>query len=150
MVVPLGGMGPEPEEQEVPEKLRSSHYIGWYCIFVLFMATGIGCIVALKIFDALIAIIIGIWAYYLCKDSCKNMSQQCLFSFGIMCVVQCVMEIIILCMSLPGRRTQTTTANGGQAAHGASPRRSRLLDPLLVSPPKRAHPLRPRHHTSCS
>merc|ERR1719272_680913 len=60
---------------------------------------------------------IGIWAYYLTKQGCKNMSQQCCFSFGLMCTIQCVMEIIILCMSLPGRRTQSTTNSGGQPAN---------------------------------
>merc|ERR1719359_2261797 len=31
------------------------------------------------------------------------------------------MEFIILAMSLPGRRTQSTTAHDGAAGHGASP-----------------------------
>jgi hypothetical protein len=110
--------GPELEEQEVPEKIKESHKCWWWFVFVLFITTSIGCIVALKIFDALIALMIGIWAYYLVKDNCKNMSQQCLFSFGLMCVLQAVMEFIILAMSLPGRRTQSTTATPG---HGASP-----------------------------
>merc|ERR1740138_801101 len=56
------------EEQEVPEKIKESHKCWWWFVFVLFITTSIGCIVALKIFDALIALMIGIWAYYLVKD----------------------------------------------------------------------------------
>jgi len=113
--------GPDLEEQEVPSKIRDSHYCLWWFLFTLFMATAIGCLVALKIFDALIALMIGIWAYYLTKDSCKQMSQQCLFSFGLMCCIQAVMEFIILAMSLPGRRTQSTSYNGGAAQQSGSP-----------------------------
>lgn len=121
MVIPLGGGGMSmPEDEEVPEKIRDYHYIGWYCIFTLFMCGAIGCMVALKIFDCLILLLIGILTYYLTKDSCKNMSQQCLFSYGLVCTIQCVMDCIILGMSLPGRRTQTTTHNGG-TVNGASP-----------------------------
>lgn len=121
MVIPLGGGGMSmPEDEEVPEKIRDSHYIGWYCIFTLFMCGAIGSMVALKIFDCLILLLIGILTYYLIKDNCKNMSQQCLFSYGLVCVIQCVMDCIILGMSLPGRRTQTTTHNGG-TVNGASP-----------------------------
>jgi len=122
MVIPLGGMGPtQMEEEEVPDKIRDYHWIGWYSIFVLFMGVAIGCIVALKIFDALIALMIGIWAYWLTKDSCKNMSQQCCFSFGLMCCIQCVMEIIILAMSVGGRRTQSQTQSGGSPHAAPSP-----------------------------
>jgi len=109
-----------PEEEEVPSKIRDSHYIGWYCVFTLFMCGAIGCMVALKIMDCLILLLVGILTYYLTKDNCKNMSQQCLFSYGLVCVIQCVMDCIILGMSLPGRRSQTTTHNGG-TANGASP-----------------------------
>lgn len=120
MVIPLnlgGGSSPGMEEQEVPEALKDSkcHCFNWYMLSFLFIATTVGCLVAMKIFDGLIALVIGIWAYYMVKDSSKNMSQQCLFSFGLMCVVQAVMEFIIMCMSLPGRRTQQTTYNNGGA-----------------------------------
>lgn len=122
MVIPLGPMGgPDMmEEQEVPDRIKDVHSYFWWMLFVLFIGVAIGCVVALKIFDGLIAVMIGIWAYYMVKDNCKNMSQQCLFSFGLMCCIQAVMEFIILAMSLPGRRTQTTTTNGG-AAQSASP-----------------------------
>merc|ERR1719253_1304351 len=108
-----------PDDEEVPEKIQTTHWYAWYTVFVLFIATAIGCLVALKVFDALIALMIGIWAYYLTKNSCKQMSQQCCFSFGLMCCIQTVMELIILCMSLPGRKTQTTAVNGGQPTNGA-------------------------------
>jgi len=121
MVVPLGGMGQE-EEQDVPEKIKDYHFVWWYMVSALFIITTVGCLVALKIFDALIALMIGIWAYYLTKDKCKNMTQQCLFSFGLMCCIQGVMELIILAMSLPGRRTQTTTPAAGGAAPTAGHR----------------------------
>merc|ERR1719181_722161 len=49
------------------------------------------------------------------------MTQPCVFSFGFMCIMQAVMELIILAMSLPGRRTQTTSQNGPTAGHGGSP-----------------------------
>lgn len=109
-----------PEDEEVPEAVKG-HKCGWYMVFTLFIGCFIGSLVALKIFDALIALIIGIWAYYLVKDECKQMSQQCLFSFGLMCCMQAVMEFIILAMSLPGRRTTTTTQANGSAGHGTSP-----------------------------
>lgn len=120
MVIPLnlGGAGPT-EDQETPEKIKNTHFIGWYIVSFLFIVTAIGCIVALKIFDALIALIVGIWAYYIVKKNCENMSQQCLFSFGLMCVMQAVLEFIILAMSLPGRRTQSTTTNGEASPHAA-------------------------------
>jgi len=115
---PMGGMNPA-DEQEVPEKIQGQK-CGWWFLFVLFVATSIGCAVALKIFDALIALMIGIWIYYLTKDSCKNMSQQCLFSIGLMCCMQAVMEFIILAMSLPGRRSTTTTPGEQTGSpHGA-------------------------------
>lgn len=115
----MGGMNPD-DEQEVPEKIKSSHFIGWWLLFVCFIGTFVGCLIALKIFDALIALMIGIWIYYLTKDSCKNMSQQCLFSIGLMCCMQAVMEFIILAMSLPGRRSTTTTPGESTGSpHGA-------------------------------
>lgn len=115
MVIPLGGMA-EPEHQETPEAIREYHSCWWYLLVVLLTATSIGCCVAFKIFDALITLFIGIWAYYLVKDRCKEMSQSCLFSFCFMCTIQAVFELIILLMSLPGRRTQQTTQQPAQ--HG--------------------------------
>jgi len=120
-MIPLGGMSSGLDDQEIPEKITNSHYIGWRIMSFLFIATTIGCLVAFKIFDALIALMIGIWAYYMTKDGCKMMSQQCLFSFGMVCVIQAVMEFIIICMSLPGRKTQSTTVNGGDPVQGGSP-----------------------------
>jgi len=121
MVVPLGGMGPEEVQEEVPDKIKDYHFCWWYMLFTLFMFVFVGCCVALKIFDALIALMIGIWAYWMVKERCQNMSQQCLFSFGLMCVMQAVMEAIILGMSLPGRRTTVTTPGKGGASNAQSP-----------------------------
>lgn len=121
MVIPLGGgFGPE-EDCEIPERIKNGPYrCPWWFLVVLFTVTAIGSFVALKVFDGLIALMVGIWAYYLAKDNFKQMSQQCVFSYGLMCTIQAVFELIVLCMALPGRRTTTTTADGpqGAAAHG--------------------------------
>merc|ERR1719491_1233720 len=107
-------------EQETPQKVRESG-CWWWMLFVLFIATAIGCAVSFKIFDALITMMIGIWIYYMAKDHCKQMSQQCLFSFGFMCVIQAVFEFIFLAMSLPGRRTQSTTQAPGNSHSAPNP-----------------------------
>jgi len=121
MVIPMGGGMSMPQEEATPEKITTSHCCWWWMVIVLFTATFVGCLVALKIFDALIVVVIAIWAYYLTKDRCQGMTQQCLFSFGLVCVIQAVMDFIILAMSLPGRRTQSTTAHGPQGGGHAAP-----------------------------
>mmetsp|Transcript_27069 Transcript_27069/g.43343 ORF Transcript_27069/g.43343 Transcript_27069/m.43343 type:complete len:250 (+) Transcript_27069:68-817(+) len=116
-MIPLGG-GLDVPDQEVPSRIKDSFYKWWWLVFFLLIAATIGSFVALKVFDGLIFLMVGIWAYSMVKDDCKLMTQQCLFSFGFLCVLQGVMNFIILAMSLPGRRTTTTETHSPQAQNG--------------------------------
>lgn len=129
MVIPLGGFGGggglEMQDPEPPPKLRNQYYIWWWLLAGLLVIDGIGCAIAVEIFKAIIVLIVAFWAYYMVKDNCQKMSQQCIFSYGLMCAMQGVFEFIFLCMSLPGRSTRTTTTNppndGGHAPPSGNP-----------------------------
>jgi len=97
---------------ETPPRIKEQYSCWWWFMFTLLIMTCVGSLVALKVFDALITLFIAIWCYCMVKDRCAQMSQQCVFSFGLMCFIQAIMEFIILAMSLPGRQTRHTTVEG--------------------------------------
>jgi len=120
-------MGGSLTDDEVPDEIKHGYKCRWWFITLLLITTAICTfIAALNIFGGFIAVVIGIWAWYMVKDDCKNMSQYCMFTFGLMCVMQAVFELIPLCMSFGGRTTRTTDvsrqgdphAGGMHGGHG--------------------------------
>jgi len=75
--------------------------------------------VALNVFGGLVMLMITFWSYYMVKNNCREMSQYCMFSFGLMCIMQAVFELIPLCMSVGGRRKENTVVGGNaNGMHG--------------------------------
>lgn len=120
----MGGMG--PADVEVPDEIKQGYKCRWWFMSLLLIATAIGTFIsAINVVGGLIILCIGIWAWYMVKDDCQNMSQYCMFTFGMMCAMQTIFELIPLLMSLGGRTTRSTevhpleTSGGGvQGGHG--------------------------------
>lgn len=116
----MGGMGSQNEE--VPKELQEGYRCRWWAVTSLLVLTCLGTLVALDVFGALMVGIIAFWAYYMTKGHCEKMTQYCMFSFGLMCVMQAIFELIPLCMAIGGRKkTSVDYGPGGGASHGHSP-----------------------------
>jgi len=121
-----GAMGGGLSNQEVPDELKEGKFrCLWWCLFTTCFLTMVGTFVALNVFGGLVFLILTIWSYYMVKNNCAEMSQYCMFSFGLMCAMQAIFELITLCMSVGGRRTESTVGGpsqgGGMHGPGGAP-----------------------------
>merc|ERR1719265_792952 len=57
---------------------------------------------------AIFMIVIWIWAFYMTRSNCSNMTPVCLIFLGIFAFMQCLFELIPLIMSLSGRNITHT------------------------------------------
>lgn len=108
-------------QQDVPEAIKTNYRCPWWTLTVLLLLTTIGCFIALNVFGGLVMLMLTFWSYYMVKNSCREMSQYCMFSFGLMTLMQAVFELIPLCMSVGGRRKEHTVIGGSnQGMHGGT------------------------------
>mmetsp|Transcript_14773 Transcript_14773/g.29123 ORF Transcript_14773/g.29123 Transcript_14773/m.29123 type:complete len:258 (+) Transcript_14773:70-843(+) len=116
MLFPMGGLA---MEEEVPDEVKHGYTRRWWFVTLLLITTAIGMFVAYNVFGGFIALVIGIWAWCMVKDNCKGMTQSCMFSFGLMCFMQAVFELIQLLMNVGGRVQRTTEVTGDPHAGGS-------------------------------
>jgi len=114
--LPMGAAG-QAGEVEVPAVVKKDYAKYWWLTFLLLIGVGVMDVLAR---DPFAVIFIGVMAaivWYMASDGCRNMSQYCLFLFGMMCVIEAVIETIGLLMIIGGRttheRTVQTSIDGG-------------------------------------
>lgn len=123
MVIPLGGMGggggAGMMEQPTPEAVKDRWAKWWYALFFLNIVVGVLRMVAADVFGGLISVLLAYFCYFMFRNDCANMSQQCLFLFGFLCTMNGVLELITLLTFVGGRSQQSTTPVTGGSAPGA-------------------------------
>jgi len=112
MILPLGPMGGMQDEAgEPPLEVQEKHSYGWWCLFVLFVGLFLVQILAVDVFGALFTGIMASVVWFMVSNHCAQMSQYCLFLFGLMCGIQAIFEMLSLTTLAGGRKMQHTTAS---------------------------------------
>jgi len=116
----MGGMGGGGLglDGPVPESLRQTHAKFWWAYFVLILASLVVELFALDVFGVLFAGLMAFIVWYMVKNSCKNMSQYCLFIFGVMCMIEALFELLTLVTVIGGRSTSSTTESTSKDEDG--------------------------------
>mmetsp|Transcript_78043 Transcript_78043/g.211055 ORF Transcript_78043/g.211055 Transcript_78043/m.211055 type:complete len:242 (-) Transcript_78043:45-770(-) len=105
---PMGALG-GGLHTEVPAVIKQKHAKYWWMLFVLQLATVVVELVASDVFGVLFSGAIAFCIWYMVRGSCRNMTQYCLFMFGLMCLIEALFEIITLGTVIGGRSSATTT-----------------------------------------
>mmetsp|Transcript_77822 Transcript_77822/g.241128 ORF Transcript_77822/g.241128 Transcript_77822/m.241128 type:complete len:253 (-) Transcript_77822:164-922(-) len=112
MLLPMGAMNAGlMEESEPPPEIREKHCLFWRLLLVLFVGLFVLQILAVDIFGCIFTGIMAAIVWYMVSNRCLQMTQYCLFMFGILCIIQALFETINLLMMVGGRRTSHTTAS---------------------------------------
>jgi len=113
MLIPLGPMAMDMNEEQLepPSQVRDKHVHFWRFLLCLFIALFVMQILAVDVFGAVFTGIMAIIVWYMVSNRCQQMSQYCLFMFGLLCLIQGVFETITLLTMVGGRRMQHTTAS---------------------------------------
>lgn len=122
MVVPLGG-GPGmgmPQDAGAPSCVKDRFSKWWWVLMGVYIVVCVGRILATDIIGALLSGMMAVIAWYMVKEDCSKMSQYCVFLFGMMCVMNTVLEFVTLAGALQGRQTQRTESKPLPAATGSS------------------------------
>jgi len=110
VMMPMGGMGGGLNmHMEIPAAIRQKHAKYWWMLFVLQLVTVADELVASDVFGVLFSGAIAFCIWYMVRGSCRNMTQYCLFMFGLMCFIEALFEIITLSTVIGGRSEATTT-----------------------------------------
>lgn len=105
-------------QMEVPSAIRQKHYKYWWVLLFLQVVTVVVELIASDVFGVLFAGAIAVCLWYMVKGSCRNMTQYCLFMFGLMCFIEALFELITLSTVIGGRTSSTTTRSvSNDAAH---------------------------------
>jgi len=117
---PGGGMGAGGlvVDLPVPEVVRQSHAKFWWAYFGLTIVSLVVELVSVDIFGLLFAGLMLFIIWYMVKNSCKNMSQYCLFVFGLMCLIEALFEVLTLTTMLGGRTASSTTSSSSTDSDG--------------------------------
>ncbi|CAK0788928.1 unnamed protein product [Prorocentrum cordatum] len=120
VLMQMGGMGGGGLglDGPVPESLRQTHAKFWWAYFVLILASLVVELFALDVFGVLFAGLMAFIVWYMVKNSCKNMSQYCLFIFGVMCMIEALFELLTLVTVIGGRSTSSTTESTSKDEDG--------------------------------
>eukprot|EP00928_Gymnodinium_smaydae_P078940 TRINITY_DN62992_c0_g1_i1.p1 TRINITY_DN62992_c0_g1~~TRINITY_DN62992_c0_g1_i1.p1 ORF type:complete len:237 (+),score=51.35 TRINITY_DN62992_c0_g1_i1:113-823(+) len=113
MVVPL--QFPAGGDVQAPDHVKEQLSKWWWMLVALLISVGVGQLAALHIIQAFVTAIIAFWAHTLVRNGCEQMTQSCVFSFGLICVLQAFFDLLPLLMNLPGRRTQKTSVDGSRS-----------------------------------
>jgi len=105
---PMGALG-GGLHTEVPAVIKQKHAKYWWMLFVLQLATVVVELVASDVFGVIFSGAIAFCIWYMVRGSCRNMTQYCLFMFGLMCLIEALFEIITLGTVIGGRSSATTT-----------------------------------------
>jgi len=106
--MPMGPMG-GGMDMPVPEVVRQTHAKYWWAYFVVIILSLAVELCAIDVFGVLFAGLMAFIVWYMVKSSCRNMSQYCLFIFGVMCMVEALFEILTLATVIGGRSSSSTT-----------------------------------------
>jgi len=117
--MPMGGMGGGGMgmDMAVPEGVKS-HAKFWWAYFVLILLSLAVEVCAIDVFGVLFAGLMAFIVWYLVKNSCRNMSQYCLFIFGVMCMIEALFELLTLATVVGGRTTSSTTESSSTDVDG--------------------------------
>jgi hypothetical protein len=113
VLAPMGGLdaGGLGLEMPVPEVVRQSHAKYWWAYFFLIIAAAVVELVSLDVFGVIFEGALAFIVWYMVKNSCKNMTQYCLFVFGLMCLIEALFEVLTLTTMMEGRTTSSTTSS---------------------------------------
>jgi hypothetical protein len=115
MVVPLGAppMGDEPflQEMPAPESVQKTYWKWWWLICVLYILMVMARWYAGDVWGGIVSLVMALWAYMLVRDNLKNMTQMCLFFFGVVTLFQFAMDLISLLTCIHGRVFEQQTAS---------------------------------------
>mmetsp|Transcript_110771 Transcript_110771/g.278455 ORF Transcript_110771/g.278455 Transcript_110771/m.278455 type:complete len:242 (+) Transcript_110771:95-820(+) len=120
MVIPLG---PDPgalEREPVPTVIREVHAKWWWFLLFLLTCLFVLQIVSATVFPAIYTAFTAFIVWYMVRDSCKEMSSYCLLLMGMMCAIQAIFDVVILCTMLGGRREQQVTKSSYNDKTGAT------------------------------
>lgn len=112
VLAPMGGMdGGLGLDVPVPQTVRQSHAKYWWAFFGLTIVATVVELLALDFFGVIFegALVFIVW--YMVKNSCKNMTQYCLFIFGLMCLIEALFEVLTLSTMMEGRTISSTTSS---------------------------------------
>jgi len=116
MVIPVGGPAIRGENEEPPQSVKDACNCWWWFTLVLFMLVSAGRCIARDFFGLLIPLILIFWTWWMIKDRCKNMSQYCIFMYGVMCTMQGLLDLMFVLSQLGGRvhttQSRTQETNG--------------------------------------
>lgn len=132
MVIPLGGVGLNGQQDvEPPAVVKTSHVKFWWGLVSLLAAVTLARFIVADILGGFLILIMAVIAGFNAKDNCKNMTQCCLLSFGFLCAVQLVFELIPLLSSVGGRtqrRQVMTPVNQNQVTYTITFERHNFFD----------------------
>lgn len=139
MVIPLGGGGMggglNMDEQEAPDVVKQSHSKVWMALIGVFALTTIGRFVGGDILGGFLVLIMAIYCYFMIRKDCSQMNQCCLLSFGFICLIQFVFEVIPLFSAVGGRSMQHQTmapAEGSKTTYTVTVERHAFIDPAMT------------------
>jgi uncharacterized membrane protein YeiB len=110
-----GGMG---MDMPVPEVVREKHAKFWWAFFALILASLVVELLAIDVFGVLFAALMAFIVWYMVKNQCRNMSQYCLFIFGVMCLIEALFELLTLATVVGGRDSSATTESTSKDDEG--------------------------------
>lgn len=115
----MGGMGAGgvTEEESIPVAVKETYRPWWWALCFIFILVAVGRCVATDPFGGMMTFLLAYIIYFMVRRDCANMTQYCLFMFGLMVTMNAVFETIAMLSVLGGRTMQTNTM---QTPGGAS------------------------------
>lgn len=120
VLAPMGGMdaGGFSIDAPVPQAVRQTHAKYWWAFFALTVLAAVVELVALDFFGVIFEGALAFIVWYMAKNSCKNMTQYCLFVFGLMCLIEALFEVLTLTTMMEGRTVSSTTSSSSSDKDG--------------------------------
>eukprot|EP00929_Paragymnodinium_shiwhaense_P103962 TRINITY_DN6784_c2_g1_i1.p1 TRINITY_DN6784_c2_g1~~TRINITY_DN6784_c2_g1_i1.p1 ORF type:complete len:234 (+),score=51.28 TRINITY_DN6784_c2_g1_i1:110-811(+) len=110
MLLPMGPMGGGLPDDPVPEVVKDSHSRWWRCYMWMLLTL---CVMRLFALDVIGALVTGIMAYlvhFITRDNCERMTQCIVLMYGFMCMLNLLLETVVLFQQVSGRREQHMSA----------------------------------------
>merc|ERR1719215_1900132 len=100
-----GGFGEDP----APPAVKNVHVYFWTLLLFMYVGLAVLRVAAQDIFGGLSSVMMAVLVNIMIKNHCERMTQSCLFSFGLLCLMNFVLEAIPLALSGGNRMSQSAT-----------------------------------------
>lgn len=105
MIIPFGS----GEAEEVPQTVKVDYYLWWWCLCALFALLAIARTLAAEILGCIFCVLMACLIWYVAKNDCKEMKQSWILLFGLISVLNFIVEMCVLATCIRGRMVRTVS-----------------------------------------